>query len=197
VHWIKRWFEVLRPPENNVDINAKYGIARLAPLTSQLAATYPKEVGYPLLRECIGHDDVVLISPIRSSFNENELPWGPMTRGSEEPSSKALDQEPRRYSEFQENPDFPGIRDPLLLPTVFSIGACSDSEEVMEGRKTGAGLLRSALIQCLNEANARTWEELLDDLWEFSSTSPEFSSQKKVWPVIGSIKKELTDVVAF
>ena len=64
-----------------------------------------------------------------------------------------------------------------------------------------------ALIQCLAEAKDRTWEQLLEDLWSvamiesgtlilslrrhFANTSPEFDSQKKVLPVIGSIKQEV------
>jgi hypothetical protein len=81
-------------------------IACLVPLTLQLAGMFPKEVGYPIdrpmignsddllshvhgqanlennigqanLENNIGHEDVVFISPIRESFNENEcqLPW--------------------------------------------------------------------------------------------------------------------------
>jgi hypothetical protein len=101
-HWIKKWFEVFRKPECTVDINMENSIACLAPLTLQLAGTYPKEVGYPInrpiignsddilshvlgktnLENNIGHEDVVFISPIRESFNENEyqLRWELPTR---------------------------------------------------------------------------------------------------------------------
>jgi hypothetical protein len=96
-HWVKKWFEVFRKPECTVDINMTNSIACLAPLGLQLAGMYPKEVGYPIDRPIIGnsddllshvlgqanlgnnigHEDVVFISPIRESFNENEcqLPW--------------------------------------------------------------------------------------------------------------------------
>jgi len=156
-------------------------------------------VGYPLRRESAGHEDMVFISPIFESFNENghELPWGSVIQAPEEPSSKTLDVQPKRYSEFHADSNSPIIRDPVLLPTVFSIGACADSDEVFEGRETGAGLLRSALIHCLADAQDRTWEELLDALWDFTSTSSDFFSQKKVWPVIGSMKDELNDIVVF
>jgi len=197
-HWIKKWFQGFRKPVS-VDINSEHSIAFLAPLTSQLAATHPDEVGYPLRRHSFGHDDVVFVSPIRESFNENEcqLPWDVPPMVSEEPASRSLDIQTNRFSESQAISGIQRISDPAHLPTVFSIGACADSEEVMEGRTTNAGLLRSALIHCLAEKKNRTWEQLLEDLWDFTKTSPEFSSEKEIWPVIGSIQKELTDVVAF
>ena len=40
-----------------VDINSEYSVAILAPFTSQLAATHPNEVGYPLRRQSIGNSD--------------------------------------------------------------------------------------------------------------------------------------------
>ena len=67
------------------------------------------------------------------------------------------------------NSSIRGISDPLLLPTVvslcydcldnlslydtqYSIGACADSEEVMEGRTTNAGLLRSVRMLLVHRA---------------------------------------------
>jgi hypothetical protein len=75
----------------------------------------------------------------------------------------------RRFSESQANPAIRGISDPLLLPNVvslrydclaslssydeqFSIGACADSDEVIEGRTTNAGLLRSVCVLLVHRA---------------------------------------------
>ena len=66
-HWIKKWFEVFRKPVCAVDINTAYSIASLVPLTSQLAATHPTEVGYPLRRQSIGNSDDLSLTRSRSS----------------------------------------------------------------------------------------------------------------------------------
>ena len=71
-HWIKKWFEVFRKPVCPVDINVEYSIAFLAPLTSQLAATHPDEVGYPLRRESIGNSGGLLSHALGHAELENE-----------------------------------------------------------------------------------------------------------------------------
>ena len=66
-HWIKKWFEVFRKPVCAVDINSAYSISSLVPLTFQLSATHPNEVGYPLRRQSIGKRDDLSLARSRSS----------------------------------------------------------------------------------------------------------------------------------
>ena len=90
-------------------------------------------------------------------------------RTSEEPASRSLDIQRKRFSEDPATLSIRGISDPLLLPTVvslchdclaslslydtqYSIGACADSEEVMGGRTTNAGLLRSVRMHLVHRA---------------------------------------------